>query len=381
MGKPMMMNLPKRILNSEEEAVYRLRALYSQYGYTRYKVSKFEQYDLYANNKSFLVCENILTFTDTNGKLMALKPDITLSIVKNSDMGSGHTNKLYYSETVYRTEGRAEGFREIPQTGLECIGRIDAYLTGEVVMLAKKSLALMSGLVGRRCLLDVSHMGFLLGLLETCGVAERDYDEVLSYIANKNLPAISAFMSAHGLPFASAEAIADVTSLYLPLPAALPRLLPYVKNETMQAAYDALSALSDALKAWSIDCPVSFDASIAGDRNYYNGIVFSGYLDGIPSKVLSGGRYDSLLSKMGKYAQAIGFAVYPERICSLPSEDDGYDVDACILYGKDTDPADLIRAVNALSETGVSVRTEEGISPSVSARAVYRMEGKEALPV
>jgi hypothetical protein len=206
-------------------------------------------------------------------------------------------------------------------------------------------------------------------------------DEVLSYIANKNLPAISAFMSAHGLPFASAEAIADVTSLYLPLPAALPRLLPYVKNETMQAAYDALSALSDALKAWSIDCPVSFDASIAGDRNYYNGIVFSGYLDGIPSKVLSGGRYDSLLSKMGKYAQAIGFAVYPERIGLVSSEEDAYDVDACILYGKETDPADLIRAVNAIRETGVSVRAEEGIAPSARARAVYRMTGKEAQPV
>ena len=377
----MMMNLPKKILNSDEEAVYRLRALYSEYGYTRYKVSKFEQYDLYANNKSFLVCENILTFTDTNGKLMALKPDITLSIVKNSDMGDGKTNKLYYSETVYRTEGHAEGFREIPQTGLECIGRIDAYLTGEVVMLAEKSLALMSGLVGRRYLLDVSHMGFLLGLLETNGVHERDYDEVLSYIANKNLPAISAFASAHGLSFAAAEAIADVTSLYLPLPSALPRLLPYVKNETMQAAYSELSALADTLAAWGIDSPVSFDASIAGDRNYYNGIVFSGYLDGIPAKVLSGGRYDSLLRKMGRYAEAIGFAVYPERIGLVSSEEDAYDVDACILYGKETDPADLIRAVNAIRETGVSVRAEEGIAPSVRAKAVYRMTGKEAQPV
>ena len=149
----------------------------------------------------------------------------------------------------------------------------------------------------------------------------------------------------------------------------------------MQSAYRELSALADTLAAWGIDSPVSFDASIAGDRNYYNGIVFSGYLDGIPVSVLSGGRYDSLLSKMGKYAQAIGFAVYPERIGSVPSEDDAYDVDACILYGRDTDPADLIRAVNALRETGVSVRAEEGISPSVRARAVYRMEGKEALPV
>ena len=74
------MSFDNEILNIEEKAIFNLRKLFKDSGYQQYKVNKFEEYDLYVKNKSFLVNENVLTFTDTNGKLMALKPDVTLSI-------------------------------------------------------------------------------------------------------------------------------------------------------------------------------------------------------------------------------------------------------------------------------------------------------------
>ena len=67
-----------------EGAVSRLRALYGRYGYSQYRMRKFEEYDLYVRNKSFLISDHIITFNQPGGKLMALKPDVTLSIVKNS---------------------------------------------------------------------------------------------------------------------------------------------------------------------------------------------------------------------------------------------------------------------------------------------------------
>ena len=90
------------VLSREEKVSFKLRALYGKYGYTQYKMSKFEEYDLYVKNKDFLVSDNVITFTDTDGKLMALKPDVTLSIIKNSkDLCDGLT-KVYYNENVYR---------------------------------------------------------------------------------------------------------------------------------------------------------------------------------------------------------------------------------------------------------------------------------------
>ena len=104
------------ILRPDERAGLALRELYHRRGYQPYRMSKFEPYDLYVRNKSFLVSENILTFTDTDGRLMALKPDVTLSIVKNAQAPAGALEKVYYSENVYRTSPASVGYREIMQS-------------------------------------------------------------------------------------------------------------------------------------------------------------------------------------------------------------------------------------------------------------------------
>ena len=66
------MNLDFNVLKNDEKCVLEMRELYQRYGYAQYKMSKFEEYDLYVRNKDFLVSDNVITFTDTDGKLMAL---------------------------------------------------------------------------------------------------------------------------------------------------------------------------------------------------------------------------------------------------------------------------------------------------------------------
>ena len=148
-----------QIWANEEQAVFALRELYQRYGYTPYKMSQFEEYDLYVRNKDFLISDRIITFSGEGGKLMALKPDVTLSIVKNAPEEPGVVQKVYYSENVYRD------YREIMQAGLECVGDLTRYDIAEVVLLAVRSLALL----GRRYVLDISHMGLLAAVLERCG--------------------------------------------------------------------------------------------------------------------------------------------------------------------------------------------------------------------
>jgi ATP phosphoribosyltransferase regulatory subunit len=94
-----------------------LRALYRRYGYVQYKMSKFEEYDLYVRNKSFLASEQIITFTDISGKLMALKPDVTLSIIKNTKDCDGSLYKYFYNENVYRLSHTSREFKERMQVG------------------------------------------------------------------------------------------------------------------------------------------------------------------------------------------------------------------------------------------------------------------------
>ena len=131
----------EKLLTSSERAAFSLRSLYRQYGYLPFKMSKFEEYDLYVRNKDFLISDNVITFNDTDGRLLALKPDVTLSIIKNSSCEPGCKQKVYYNENVYRVSQKLHRFKEIMQVGLECIGDTDILDTYEVVLLAVKSLA------------------------------------------------------------------------------------------------------------------------------------------------------------------------------------------------------------------------------------------------
>ena len=171
-------------LRPEEIAALNLRGLYSDYGYTFYRMSRFEEYDFYADKKDFLISKAILTFTDADGKLMALRPDVTLSIIRHIRNTDG-VQKFFYDEKIYRVPRNSTTFREIPQAGIECIGHLDAEDLAEVLELALLSLHTVAH--GRRCILDVSHAGLTASV-----VPEHNRREILQCLAEKNIHGLKA---------------------------------------------------------------------------------------------------------------------------------------------------------------------------------------------
>ena len=190
-------------LNPDEKVLYSLRDLYRSYGYLPYKVSKFEEYDLYAGNKNFLVSDHVITFTDTDGKLMALKPDVTLSIIKNAHPKQAETERLFYDENVYRVSSGTRMFKEIKQAGLECLGDIDVFCISEVLELASKSLALISP----SYVLEVSHAGIISEVLDECGFSETTKNEILRCMGQKNLHGVCEIFEAAGISPAKITAL------------------------------------------------------------------------------------------------------------------------------------------------------------------------------
>ena len=370
------MKFDENVLENGERAAFGLGQLYRKYGYVRYKISKFEEYDLYVQNKSFLVSDNVLTFTDTDGKLMALKPDVTLSIVKNSIDGEHSIGKVYYNENVYRTSQGAGEFKEIMQTGLECIGDIDTYSVGEVIMLAAKSLEFIS----KKYVLDISHLGFVSALLESLSDNEVTRRELLRLMGDKNIHAIRSLCESSDIAADGCEDICKLAKLYGPIAKCLGELLSLVRNDEMRGAYEELAALVENIRIYGFEDKVYLDFSIVNDMNYYNGIIFRGFIDGIPAGVLSGGRYDNLLKKMGKKSGAIGFAVYLDLLERFGDEDEYFDVDVLLTY-EDASPKDIIDAVKLLSSYGKSVKVQKTNDGRVKYRqlAAVRRGGFEIL--
>ena len=350
-----------------EQVIFSLRALYDRRGYTRYKMSKFEEYDLYARNKDFLVDRSILTFMDTNGRLMALKPDVTLSIVKNSRDDENRLQKLYYNETVYRVSKSTRQFRELMQVGLECLGPIDDYCICEVLTLAAQSLQAISP----DWVLDISHLGLLRQILTDMGLPPEQED-VLPCIGQKNPHDLAALCNRYGVSRENTEILKEILSLRGTPTAVLPQLRRLLAGSSCEIL-EVLERIAAALENTRISNRIRFDFSVVDDIHYYNGIVFKGDIRGLPGSVLSGGQYDKLMEKRGRRSGAIGFAVYLDALERLDSRRPEYDVDTVLLYGADT-PLEAIQArFHELTQDGRSVLVQRQLPTNLRYRQIISM--------
>ena len=351
------MDYSVRIHSREEKAMFDLRALYERYGYSQYRVSRFEEYDLYAQNRSFLIGTDILTFTDTNGRLMALKPDITMSIIKSTRKEERSLVKAYYNENVYRANGGAGGFREIPQTGLECIGELELYSVCEVLLLAAESLAAISP----DYIMDISHIGLISGFLEDAGAGAACIDELLKLAGNKNAHDAAAAARRDGLSETVIDTLVSFIRLRGPLESALADLKAMNLSGKAGEAVQELSEISAVLKKCCLGGHLFLDLSLQFDPGYYNGVVFRGFINGIPTGILSGGRYDGLMRKMGKSSAAIGFAVYLDLLERWDPEEHEYDADVLLLLGEGAEATDVTSYVSRLLSRGETVRVDRRV--------------------
>ena len=362
------MSIEESVLKNDERILFRLRALYRAHGYTQYKMSKFEEYDLYARNKDFLISDNVITFTDTNGKLMALKPDVTLSIIKNSKDGTG-VRKVYYSENVYRVSGNSRAYREIMQTGLECVGEIDDYAITEVLMLAANSLSRISS----DYVLDISHLDIVSAVIDDLNVDGETRKALLAAVGEKNLHEIAELAQKASAPAEKTEVLRRLVMLQGAPSTVIPTLQKLLQGTRALDAVNRLSHIVSALGKSGCGEKLRIDFSVINDMSYYNGIVFKGFVNGVPTGVLSGGQYDRLMRKMGKKSDAIGFAVYLDQLERLYEDGARFDVDAVLLYDKDTDLDTLMQTVEQLTATGESVTAQRAIPEKMRYKRLLRL--------
>ena len=298
------------ILDKDELIIYTLRKLYNDSGYRKYRMSKFEEYDLYVNNKDFLVSQNIITFTDIDGKLMALKPDVTLSIIKNTKDNSNEVTKLYYNENVYRASKTSSSYQEIMQVGVECIGNIEADLICENIILAAKSLSLIKD----EFILDISHLGIIEKIIDKFELSKTAKKNILKALGEKNIEMLDDIRLTENIPDEAILYIKKIISVYGSPDKTISELKSQDFYYLIKDEVELLDKISDSLKEKNLINNVRIDFSVINNMNYYNGIAFKGFIKGVPGGVLSGGQYDKLMNKMGKKSGAIGFAVYLDML-------------------------------------------------------------------
>ena len=358
----------KNVLSKEELTAFTLRALYAEYGYEKYRMSKFEEYDLYVRNKDFLVSESVITFTDTDGKLLALKPDVTLSILKNAKLQGG-AMKVYYNENVYRVSKGTRTYKEIMQVGLECLGDVTEKDLTETVFLAAKSLDVISS----QNVLELSNLSLVEAVLDACSVSDSGKADVWTALGEKNLAGVQAVALSEGLTGEKQALLEKLVTTYGKAEKVLPMLDGFCVDDATDKAVKEFKALLTALLEYGVPEKVQVDFSLLGNMKYYNGVAFKGFVEGIPTGVLSGGQYDKLMSAMGKKGKAVGFAVYLDRLERFGTDEKKYDTDVLLVYDESSDAVTVTAAVRSLIESGKTVMTARAADKSVRYRELAKI--------
>ena len=356
-------------LSKEDSLTYELSMLYKQWGYKEYRMAKFEEYSFYSDNRDFLSSKGILAFNNSDGRLMALKPDITLSIVKNAKL-SGSLTKLYYNESVFRMTDSSMDYKEIKQTGVEILGSVDDYLVAEVLMLAAKSLKT----IDKDFVLSISHMAFIPSLLSELEIGENAKKEIVDCVKSKNTHDLRTICEKCGVSGEKTELLASFAQISGKMDEAIPMLCALSCNDEMKKACSELEFICASLKKSPLADRLFIDLSVMNNIDYYNGIIFQGYVEKAPSAVLSGGRYDKLAGKLRENIQAIGFAVYLDNLNLYYKKKREYDSDILIVFDSAEQSVSLLSLVESFIEKGFSVRVEHFVPDGYRAKTTYMFE-------
>ena len=336
-------------LINENSIVSNLINIYERFGFKKIKLSKFEDYNLYNNNKDFLQTEHILTFMNLNGNLKSLRPDVTLSIVKKVlKDNEKETQKIYYIEDIYKIVSNE--YEEIPQVGVEIIGKLNNYSNLEIISMAIESLKS----INKNYILEISNIDFISAIFDEINLEENLKIEILNNIYLKNKHDLEKLLNKN-VDNKYKKYILSFIELSGNYKYILKKLKSLIINKKMQKSYEELKSLSFVFELYNNFDKILLDFSIESQLGYYNGIIFKGYIKESNDIILSGGRYDKLLNKFNSNKNAIGFAIYMDKLYEKNKTSDFIDI--LILY-KSGDENILLNEVRKFMNKNKKVRVD-----------------------
>lgn len=289
-------------------------------GFSEVITPALEFYDVFSPENHGIPQENMYKLVDMKGRLMAVKPDLTMPIARLACTRlRDHPLplRLYYNQNAYRINPADSGHSdEVDQIGIEVIGVGGRRADLEALDLAIRSME-SCGLNNYR--IEIGHIGVFNALTARLKLDARHKEQLRELIMTKNYPALNDQMD-RMKDMQTAAALKRLPALFGG-EEVLDELKTLVDDEEINRVVDYLRSLLADLKELGADRHISLDLGIVGRNEYYTGIVFQGYTEGIGDTVLTGGRYDTLLSDYGMDLPAIGFGIDVDAVARVVRRD------------------------------------------------------------
>ncbi|MDP2870991.1 MAG: ATP phosphoribosyltransferase regulatory subunit [Bacillota bacterium] len=303
---------------AEREAIETLTAqlvsLFANWGYRRVEPPVFEYFETFACGGASFSEERVYRFLDRNGKLLALRPEMTAGIARmaaaqlsgatQQELAAALPLRLCYAGPVFRSESPGSGTpHSFQQGGVELIGMAaagaDAEADAEVIAVA---LAAVNALLPGRARVVVGHAGLAWQALAAAAApSAQRAAEFRAAARQRDLVALQGLLGPElaaliaGGPYARPQAGAILAGLGR-------------AGEGLASGAAELEALFGALEDYGVE-DLALDLSLLRDLDYYTGMVFEVTVNGLARPIAGGGRYDRLLERFGLAVPATGFAL------------------------------------------------------------------------
>lgn len=296
-----------------------LKNVYINRGFSQIITPALEFYDVFDGDKVGIDQEKMYKLLDNKGRILVLRPDITTPVARLAATKlkeSYYPLKLCYCQNVFRTNEDLNGKRnEFTQSGIEIIGCSGLRADIEVITTAIKAM-LDAGV--RDFKIELGQVEFYKGIIEDFKLGEEDKEEIREYIENKNFASLKDFLYSRQevLDRSSIEVLSNLPALFGSMDI-LKKARILTSNKRALKALGELEHIYGMLKSMELDKYISVDLGMVHHIDYYSGLIFRAYIEGIGENVLYGGRYDRLVSNFGLDVPATGFAINVDRICEV----------------------------------------------------------------
>lgn len=288
---------------------------FKQSGYMEISSPALEYYDLFSRDYLANSGDNTFKFMDANGKILVLRPDCTVPIVRilSTKMKDFvFPLRLCYVQDVFRIDEEQAGKkREFRQAGVELFGIGSYKADAEVIITAIESLKHL-GLENFQ--IDIGQIKLLKEILEIIEIEEELKQQIVENMENKNFVALNELIEQLSVEEHIKTTLKQLPKLFGDPEEVLNEINKLPLTHSMKQSVKELERIYERIEQYGLAEYIKLDLGMVTTLKYYSGVIFKGFTRDLGEVLLSGGRYDELLKDFELDCPATGFAFSVSKV-------------------------------------------------------------------
>ena len=287
-------------------------SVFESWSYEEVITPSVDYYDLFEQGMGHAEAQRGFRFTDSDGRLLALRPDVTSSVARVAATllaDRPRPLRFCYAASVFKQQpqSHAEWRRENTQLGCELIGAGGTPADLEVLRLAAEILERLN-LNSSYCI-TINNVEFFNGIAAELNLDTPAREELRRLIDTREAAELQRFLNGFSTSDSRAPAhLAQLTQL-TGKRNVIEAARKVIRNERSIAALAELEKLWLDIESLNLQDSFEIDLGDVPSLDYYTGLSLKVFVHGAGTSIGRGGRYDGLTGNFGRAEPAVGFVL------------------------------------------------------------------------